>query len=70
MEDEGAPSLSEEGGNPVDHVGGYVFGQEEGSELGCVDVVEAGLYVEEQGGDFQEGSLKGFDFRGEGGYRI
>ena len=67
LKDEGAPPPSEERGNPVDHVRGYVFGEEEGSELGRVDVVEAGLYVEEEGGDFQEGSLKGSDFMGEGG---
>ena len=70
LEDEGAPSPSEERGDPVDHVRGYVFGEEEGSELGRVDVVEAGLYVEEEGGDFQEGSLKGSDFMGEGSYCI
>ena len=52
LEDEGAPSPSEERGNPVDHVGGYVFGMEEGPELGRVDIVEAGLYVVEEGGDF------------------
>ena len=67
LDDEGAPPPSEERGNPVDHVRGYVFGEEEGPELGCVDVVEAGLYVEEEGGDFQEGSFKGSDLIGEGG---
>ena len=70
LEDEGAPSPSEERGNPVDHVGGYVFGEEEGSELGRVDIVKAGLYVEKEGGDFQEGSLKGSDLMGEGGHCI
>ena len=33
-----------------------------------VDIIEAGFYVEEEGGDFQEGSLKGSDFVGEGGH--
>ena len=70
MEDEGAPSPREERGNPVDHVGGYVFGEEEGSELGRVDIVEAGLYVEEESGDFQERSWKGSDFMSESDYCI
>ena len=70
LEDECAPSSSEERGNPVDHVGGYVFGEEEGWELGRVDIVEAGFYVKEEGGDFQEGSSKGSDIMGEGGHCI
>ena len=70
LEDEGAPAPSEARTNPVDHVGGYDSGEEEGSELGRVDIVEAGLYVEEVGRDFQEGSLKGSDFKGEGGHCI
>ena len=67
LEDESAPSPSEERGNPVDHVGEYVFGEKEGSELGRVNVVAAGLYVEEEGGQLQEGSWKRSDFMGEGG---
>ena len=70
MEDQGAPSRSEEGGDPVDHVRGYVFGEEEGPKLSRVDVIEARFYVEEVGGDFQEGSLKGSDFVGEGGHCV
>ena len=70
LEDEGAPSPREERGNPVDHVGGYVLAEEEGPELGRVDVVQAGLSVEEEGGGLQEGSLEGSDFVGEGSYRI
>ena len=66
LEDEGAPSPRKERGNSVDHVGGYVPGEEVGSELGRVNVVEAGLYVEEESRDFKEGSLKGSDFMGEG----
>ena len=67
LEDEGESPPSEERRDPVDHVRGYVFGKEEGLELGRVDVVEAGLYVEEEGGDLQEGPLKGSDFMDEGG---
>ena len=70
MEDKGTPPPREEGVNPVDHVGGHVFGEEEGSKLSRVDVIEACFYVEEEGGHFQEGSLKGSDFMGEGGHRI
>ena len=70
MEDEGTPPPCEEGRNPVDHVGGYVFGEEEGPELSHVDFVKASLYIEEEGGYFQEGSLEGFDFVGEGGHRV
>ena len=70
MEDEGALSSSKEGGDPVDHEGGYLFGEQERPELGCIDIVEAGLYVEEKGGHLQEGSLKGPDFVGEGGHCV
>ena len=67
LEDQCSLPSRKEGGDPVDHVGGYVFGEQEGSELGRVDVVEAGLYVEEEGGYLQERSLKGIDLVGEGG---
>ena len=70
MQDQGAPSSSQEGGDPVDHVGGYVLGEEEGPKLGRVDVIEAGFYVDEEGGHFQEGSLQGSDFVGEGGHCV
>ena len=70
MEDQGAPPPSEEGGDPVDHVRGDVFGEEEGRKLSCVDLFEAGFYVEEEGGDLQEGSFKGSDFVGEGGHCV
>ena len=70
LEDEGPPPPREEGGNPVDHVGGYVSGEEEGPKPICVDFVEAGFYVEEEGGYFQDGSLKGSDLMGEGGHGV
>ena len=70
MEDECALPSCEEGGDPVNHVRGYVLGEEEGPEFGRIDVVEAGLYVEEEGGHLQEGSLKGIDLVGEGGHRV
>ena len=68
LEDQGALCPSEEERDPVDHLRGYVSGEEEGPKLSCVDVIEAGFYVEEEGGDLQEGSLKGSDLVGEGGY--
>ena len=70
LEDEGTPPPCEEGGNPVDHVGGYVSGEEEGPKPTHVDVVEASFYVEEEGGYFQEGPLEDCDFMGEGGHRV
>ena len=70
MEDERTLPPCEEGGDPVDHIRGYVFGKQEGPKLGRVDVVKTGLYVEEEGGYLQEGSLKGVDLVGEGGYRV
>ena len=70
MEDECTFPPHEKGGDPVDHVGGYVLGKEEGPKLCRIHVVEAGLYVEEEGGYLQEGSLKGSDFMGEGGHRV
>ena len=44
----------------MDHVGGYVGGQESGSEGGGVDVVETSFDVQEEGGDLQSGSLESF----------
>ena len=70
MEDQCALPSGKEGGDPVDHLGGYVSGEQEGPELGRTDVVEAGLYVKEEGGYLQEGSLKGIDLVSEGGYRV
>ena len=70
LEDEGALSAGEEGGDPVDHVGRYVPGEQERPKFGRVDVVKAGLYVEEEGGHLQKGPLKGVDLVGEGGHRI
>ena len=41
--------------------------QEHGSQLDGVDVLEACLYVEEEGGDFLAGALEGVDLVGESG---
>ena len=68
LEDKRTPPSRQEGGDPVDHVRGYVLGEEQGPELSRVDVVEASLYVEEEGGYFLEGSLKGVNLVGECGY--
>ena len=70
MEDQCALPSRKEAGDPVDHVGGYIFGEQEGPKLGRVDVVEASLYVEEEGGHLQEGPLEGVDLVSEGGYCI
>ena len=70
MEDKGALPSGEEGGDLVDHVRGYTFGEQERPELGCVDVIETGFYVEEDGGHFQEGSLEGSDLVGAAGHRV
>jgi len=43
-----------------------VGGQKPGSEGGGIDVVEASLDVQKEGGDLQSGSLEGFYFVSEG----
>jgi len=58
LEQQGASPFRQEGGDPVNHVRGYVGGQEPSSEGGGVDIVEAGFDVEQEGGDLQPGSLK------------
>ena len=60
LEHYGAGSFRQEGRNPVDHIGGYVGGQEPGSKGRGVDIVEAGFDVQKQGRALQSGSLKGF----------
>ena len=70
LEDVGTLPPRKEGGDPVDHVRGYVFGEEEGPQLSRIDLVEAGFYVEEEGGYPLEGSLQGSDLVGEGGHRV
>ena len=70
MEDESALSFRKEEGDPVDHVGWYIFGKEDGPKPSGIDVVKASFHLEEEGGDFQKGSLEGFYLVGEDGYRI
>ena len=70
FKDEVTSSSCEEGGDTVDHIGGYVFGEQAGPELRRVDIVKTSFYVEKEGGYLQEGSLEGSDFVGEGGHRI
>ena len=62
MEDQGTGPFREEGGYPIDHIGGDSGGQESGSESGGSDVVEHSFDVQDGGGDFQSGSLEGFVF--------
>ena len=50
LEDQGALPTCKEGGDPVEHAGGYISGKEEGSQLGRIYIVEAGFYVEKEGG--------------------
>ena len=70
LENERALSPSQEGGNPVDHVEGYVFGKEKGPKLRHIHVVKSGLYVEEEVGEPPEWSLEGSDFMHEGDYCV
>ena len=62
MENQGAGSLRQEGGYPVDHIGGYVGGQESSPEGGGVDIVEASFDVQKEGGDLQSRAVEGFYF--------
>ena len=70
LEDKGALPPRKEGGNPVDHVRGNAFGEEEGSQFRRIDVIESGFYVEKHGRDFQKGPMEGSNFVDEGGYRV
>ena len=70
LEDERSLSSSNEGRDPVDHVGGYVLGKEEGQKLCRIDIVKAVFYVKEEGGYLQEGSLEGPEFIGQGGHSV
>ena len=70
LEDESTLPSCEEEGDPVDQVRGYAFGEKKGSQFRRIDVVETGLYVEEEGGDLQKRPVKGSDFVGEGGHRV
>ena len=49
LEEESTFPSRQEGGDQVNHVWGYVFGKEEGPELRRIQVVEAGLYFNEEG---------------------
>ena len=66
MANQGGRPLIQEGGNPVDHIGGSVGGQESSPEGVGVDIVEACFDVQEKGGYLQSRSLEGFYFMCEG----
>jgi len=65
LENQGTGSFRQEGGYPVDHVGGDLGGEKSGPEGRGIDIVEAGFDVEEEGGDLQSGSLKSLYFVSE-----
>jgi len=65
LEDQGTGSFRQEGGYPVDHIGGDVGDEEPVSEGGGINVVKDGFNIEEEGGDLHSGSLEGFYFVGE-----
>jgi len=66
LNNQGAYCFREEGGDPVNHVGGDTFGQEGSSKCAGVDVIEACFNVEEECRDPKLGSLEGPDHMGEG----
>ena len=66
MEDKGAGALGEEGGDPVDHVGGDVLIEEERPEFGSIDIVKTSFNVEEKGRDRPTRALKGADLMNQG----
>ena len=67
MEDESTGSFREEGRDPVHHVEGTLMLNKHCPESNGIDIVEARLYVKQEGGDFPAGSLKGAYFMDEGG---
>ena len=71
MENQGTGPLREERGDPGDHIGGGMFGQERGPEGGGVAIVEASFDVEKKSGDPESGSLEGPDlvYQEEAGIR-
>jgi len=66
LEDKRAGALGPEAGYPVDHIGGYVGGQQSSCEDGGIDVVKASFNVHEEGGDLPSRSLEGFYLLCEG----
>ena len=70
LEDQGTGAFGEKGGDPVYHVSGDVFSEEEGSELGGVNVVESSFDVEKEGRDHPSWTLEGADFIDQGGAGI
>ena len=66
MGNESTGPLRQDGGYPVDHIGGYTGGQKSGSEGGGIDIFEASFDIQEEGGDVQSGSQEGFDLMSEG----
>ena len=51
LEDKGTLSSRKERGDPVDHIYGNVFGEEDEPKLRRVDIVQASLYVKEECGN-------------------
>ena len=70
LEDQGAGAFREEGGDPVNHVGGDVLLEEKRPEFGGIDIVETGFNVEKKGGDSLPRALEGADFMDQGGAGI
>ena len=66
LKNKGARAFREEGGDPVDHVGGDIFSEEERPELGSIDVVKTSLTVEKEGGDRPSRALEGADLVNQG----
>ena len=58
LEDQSTGPLRQEGRYTVDHIGGYVGGQESGFEGGGIDFVEASFNVQEKRGELQFRSLE------------
>ena len=56
LEDQGAGPVGQEGGSPVDQVGGHVGGHESGSVCGGVEVIEASFDVQVKDQDLQSTS--------------
>ena len=61
LKNKGAGAFREERGDPVDHVRGDVFSEEEGPEFGGIKVVKPSLDIEEKGEDDPPRALEGAD---------
>ena len=67
LKEQGAGSFREERGDPIDHIGGDVLREQEGSEFRSIDIVEASFYVQEKGGYCPPSALEGAHFLDQGG---